>query len=280
MTSILKDSRGLIWFVNNSYEDPCIVSYQPEQDIVHVWRKPFKNQDETDVNLMFIRSIKEDNAHNMWIATDVGPFYLSNQDIASNNNVLTQAKIARNDGTNYADYLLSGADISCMAIDKANRKWFGTNNNGIYLISSDNTEQLQHFTAANSPLLANSIESIAIDDNTGEVYIGTSKGLCSYMSEVGNINETMTSDNIWAYPNPVKPDYTGLITITGLSINADVKIVTSNGYLVNQGKSIGGSYTWDGRDQKGKKVAAGIYMVETATSEGAKGAVCKIAIIR
>ena len=114
----------------------------------------------------------------------------------------------RNDGTNYADYLLGGVDITCMAVDQANRKWFGTSNNGVYLISADNMEQIHHFTATNSKLLSNNIESLAINDATGEVFIGTNKGLCSYMSDATATNEEMTQDNVWAYPNPVKPDYT------------------------------------------------------------------------
>lgn len=89
----------------------------------------------------------------------------------------------------------------------------------------------------------------------------------------------MTKDNVYAYPNPVTPDYTGDITIVGLSYNADVKIVTTNGTLVNQGRSTGGSYRWNCCDLKGKRVASGIYMVETATEDGSKGTVCKIAII-
>lgn len=121
---------------------------------------------------------------------------------------------------------------------------------------------------------------MAINEKTGEVFIGTDKGLCSYMSDASTTNSEMTKDNVWAYPNPVKPDYTGLITITGLSFDADIKIVTTNGILVNQGRSNGGTYTWNGKDQKGKKVASGIYMVETATSDGSKGIVCKIAIIK
>lgn len=80
--------------------------------------------------------------------------------------------------------------------------------------------------------------------------------------------------------NPVKPDYTGLITIVGLSQNADVKILTSNGRIVNEGKSNGGTYIWNGCDANGKKVASGIYMVATATNDVEKGTVCKIAIIK
>ena len=186
----------------------------------------------------------------------------------------------RNDGTNYADYLLNNVDINCIAIDKANRKWFGTNGNGVYLISANNIEQLEHFTTSNSKLLSDHIEAIAIDDNTGEVFFGTDKGLCSYESDINSINDEMTKDNVWAYPNPVKPDYTGDITITGLAVNATVMILTSNGSLVHQGKSSSGIYKWDGRDLKGKKVASGIYMVATTTENGEKGTVCKIAIIK
>lgn len=94
------------------------------------------------------------------------------------------------------------------------------------------------------------------------------------------VNDEMTKDNVYAYPNPVTPDYTGLITINGLTYNADVKIMNSSGKLVAEGRSNGGTFTWDGRDKKGNRVASGVYMVATATSEGKKGTVCKIAIIR
>lgn len=280
MIGLMRDSQGNIWFVNNNSGDPCIVRFQPLRDSINVIRKPFYNQDGTEVNLYAIRTIQEDINHNLWIATDRGPFYLSREDVQINNSILTQFKVPRNDGTNYADYLLGGVDITSIAIDKGNRKWFGTNNDGVYLISNDNTEQIHHFTTSNSPLLSNSIQSLAINNNTGEVYIATDKGLCSYMSDANDTNTEMTTDNVWAYPNPVKPDYTGLISITGLSFDSDVKIVSTNGTLVNQGRSTGGTYTWNGCDLKGKKVASGIYMVETATSNGEKGTVCKIAIIR
>ena len=89
----------------------------------------------------------------------------------------------------------------------------------------------------------------------------------------------MTDDTVWAYPNPVTPDYTGLITVTGLSFDADVKITSSNGALIAEGRSNGGIFTWDGCDKKGRRVASGVYMVITATSDRKKGTVCRIAII-
>ena len=140
-------------------------------------------------------------------------------------------------------------------------------------------QQVQHFLTTNSELLSDNIESIAINDQTGEVFIGTDNGLCSYMSDASATNESMSKNNVYAYPNPVKPDYTGLITVVGLTMDADVKIVTVSGTLVAEGRSNGGTFTWDGCDSSGHRVASGVYMVQTATSEGNKGTVCKIAIV-
>ena len=120
----------------------------------------------------------------------------------------------------------------------------------------------------------------AINHSTGEIFFGTDNGLCSYMSDATTTHEEMTKDNVWAYPNPVTPEYTGLITVTGLTLNADVKILSANGALIAEGRSNGGTFTWDGCDKNGNRVASGVYMVATATSSGQKGTVCKIAIVR
>lgn len=276
---LMQDSRGLLWFVNNHHELPSIYCYQASTDQLNKYSS-FVNEDGTTLTPNYVRYVTEDKNHDMWIGTNIGPLLLYKKDITSDTPIFTQVKVPRNDGTNYADYLLSGVDISCIAIDGGNRKWFGTNGNGIYVISNDCLTQIYHFTTNNSNLLSNNIEAIAINEQTGEVFAGTDKGLCSYMSDASSPNNEMTKDNVWAYPNPVKPTYTGRITITGLSFDSDVKIVTANGILVNQGRSNGGIYTWDGKDQNGKKVASGVYMVETATSDGNKGTVCKIAIIK
>ena len=111
------------------------------------------------------------------------------------------------------------------------------------------------------------------------MFFGTGNGLCSYISDAITPVDEMTKDDVYAYPNPVEAGYTGLITIVGLSYDADVKILTSNGKLVAQGRSNGGTFTWNGCDQQGRRVASGVYMVATATSNGDKGVVCKIAII-
>jgi hypothetical protein len=166
-----------------------------------------------------------------------------------------------------------------MAIDGGGRKWFGTNGAGVFLISADNMSQLQYFTSDNSMLLSNFVTSVSVDNQSGEVFFLTNAGLCSYMSDATAAATDMGSD-VYAYPNPVSADYSGLITIVGLSLNADVKILSSSGKLIAEGRSNGGTFTWDGNDRHGNRVSSGVYMVATATSDGKKGTVCKIAIVK
>lgn len=278
MTNIMIDSRDLMWFCSDDWTKVALICYQPSTDALKLYSR-FINQDGTSLIAEKVSCVQEDLEGNIWIGTAAGPLMLTAADIANGNETFTQVKVPRNDGTNYADYLLDGISISSIAIDGGGRKWFGTDDSGVFLISADNMTQLQHFTAENSGLLSDVIESVAIDGTTGEVFFGTDKGLCSYMSDASQTSEKMDKDNVYAYPNPVRPDYTGLITVTGLTLNADVKIVTVNGTLVAEGRSNGGMFTWDGCDKSGRRVASGVYMVQTATSDGKKGTVCKIAIV-
>lgn len=280
MQGLMTDSREQIWFVNNYWGIPSFYAYQSDKDILTSFVTPYINEDGTEVNnINYVRCIKEDKDNNMWIGTDKGPLMITPDQINSSSPIYTQVKVPRNDGTNYADYLLSGVDTRCMYIDNNNRKWFGTTGNGLYIIDSDNITTLAHFNKDNSKLLSDNILSLAFNESTGEMYIGTDRGLCSYTSHFADNSEGMTKDNVWAYPNPVRPDYSGPINIIGIENNATVKIVTSNGALVNEGTAENGQYKWYGLDRNGQRVASGVYMVEIATSEGNKGVVCKIAIV-
>lgn len=276
---IIGKNNGNIWFVNNYYEKNRLYKYNYNTDELTMYGPTFTNEDGRDITPIYVHCLAEDRNGNIWIGTTSGPLYLSMSDIQNGNNIFTQHKVPRNDNTNYADYLLDNSNIRCIAVDGANQKWFGTDN-GVYLVSDDCNTQIYHFDTDNSPLISNIVYSIAVNNNTGKVYFATDKGLCSFNNGIVGSNSEMTKDNVYAYPNPVKPDYTGKINIVGLSFNANIKIVSTNGTLINEGRSAGGSYFWDGCDLNGKKVASGIYMVETATESGEKGIVCKIAIIR
>lgn len=280
LNSMLFDKTGRnAWFVNHFYEKNLLYKYDYVNDKISKYGPSFTNEDGTTLLPIRIHCCAEDKKGNIWIGTTSGPLYYAAADIQNDTQVFTQYKVPRNDGTNYADYLLANVNIRAIAIDGANQKWMGTES-GAFLISDDCNTQLLHFTTENSPLISNIIYHIAIDPTSGRVYFATDKGLCSYQSDTIEPATEMSKDNVYAYPNPVRPDYTGNINVVGLTYDADVKIVTTNGTLVNQGRSSGGKYTWNGCDQNGEKVASGIYMVQTATSNGESGTVCKIAIIR
>ena len=278
LSKMMIDSRGLLWFVNNNWKNPSVFCYDMDNDILLKY-DDIINQDEVKYQSYAINAIAEDKEGNMWVGTDIGPFMIQKSEIGQNKVTFYQVKVPRNDGTNYADYLLNGISINSIAIDGGNRKWFGTTSAGVFLISSDNIVQEENFTTDNSNLLYNNVSSISINNQTGEVFFLSDNGLCSYQSNAVEPAQEMTKDNINVYPNPVTPDYTGLVTITGLTYDADVKITTANGAIVAEGRSNGGMFNWDCCNKQGKRVASGVYMVITATSDGKKGTVAKIAVI-
>lgn len=241
----------------------------------------FNNQDGQSYHIDNMHCVVEDLNGAIWIGTDLGPFVTFDPSTIFNQDFyFTQCKVPRNDGTNYADYLLSEIETRCIAIDGGNRKWIGTSGNGLYLVNADGTEILEHFTVENSPLISNDIYSIAIDGSTGEVFIATENGLVSYMGNAVDPEESFDKDLVKAYPNPVRPDYTGNVIITGLMQNSIVKIVNAAGRLVKEGKSVGGEYTWDRLTNEGKQAASGVYYVLATDAEGDKGVATKFLIVK
>lgn len=280
--AFVSPTNGYLWWCNNIWKNIAVYRYDWKNNSLTVFNN-FVNEDGAQIACNMMPGIAEDKEGNIWVATDGGPFYIPRADAAgSDGNILfVQHKVPRNDGTNYADYLLAGVPVRTIAVDAANRKWMGTSGAGAYLISSDNNNEIHHFTTENSPLLSNTVFDILIDDATGIVYFATDKGICAYQGDVSNANaEGMAKETVWAYPNPVTPEHTGMITVVGLTPGAQVKILTASGQLVNEGTCSGGSYQWDGCDMKGRKVASGVYMVNVATPDGEKGVVTKIAIVR
>lgn len=292
LDQVLFDNRGWAWIncrrtTNNPVNYAgvfCVDTKGTLENTADDSRKfitRFSNQDGVAYSPDLFNCIAEDFDGNIWFGTDKGPFVTySPEDVFDNGFYFTQVKIPRNDGTNLADYLLSDVNITCITIDGGNRKWMGTSGNGVYLLSSDGIEMIEHFTTENSPLISDNIESIAIDGSTGEVFFGTDAGLVSYLGTATDPAGSLSDDNIKVYPNPVRPEYTGRISITGLMRDTDVKIVSASGYLVNSGTSVGGEYTWDGKNKGGKRVASGVYYVLAADAEGNSGAVAKILVIR
>ncbi|MDR1973092.1 MAG: hypothetical protein LBQ31_00265 [Bacteroidales bacterium] len=159
----------------------------------------------------------------------------------------------------YVIELLKNDVVTSIAMDGAYRKWLGTASNGVFLVSDAGTEEILHFTAENSPLLSNNILDIAVDGFSGDVYISTDQGLCSYRgTATAYYNE---SEKIVTYPNPVKPDHSGNIYIRNVPHNSKVKITDISGNLIFQGQADGNQLVWNGYSQNGKRPTSGILLV-------------------
>ena len=244
-------------------------------------RSTIVNQDGTVYSPDHFYDIAEDHQGQIWICTNIGPFLINNpDDFRSQSFTFEQVKVARNDGSGLADYLLSGLTTTCVAIDGANRKWFGSMNNGVYLISDDCQEEIYHFTTANSPMPSDNVYDIKVHPQTGRVFIATDKGVCAFLSDATEGEDELKKENIYAYPNPVDPDYSGPIVVRGLVENSEVKVVAPNGQLIVSGRSAGGTFTWNGCDRRGRRVASGVYTILANTPDGKKAASTKLTVIR
>ncbi len=215
-----------------------------------------------------------------WIVNDLGVITYPDIEKAFKGTARPERpKISRNDGTNLADFLLDNVFVLNVATDPNGCLWFATKGSGLLRVSSDGTEILDHFTTENSDIPSNTVLCVMPDQNTNKVYVGTDQGLAIYYS-----NSTPAKHDykdVYAYPNPVTPDYTGYITIAGLMKDSLVKIADSAGRIVHEGKSDGGSLVWDGCDASGSRVKSGVYFVYA--SQNANGSstavVTKIVVV-
>ncbi len=226
-----------------------------------------------------IFSIAEDKDGYIWVGTNKGiAVYYNPENVFDDPDFhARQIKIPRRDGTDNADILLVTETVNTINVDGANKKWFGTQSAGVFYTSADGIEQIHNFNADNSPLLDNNILCATINPKSGEVFFGTSKGIISYRSTA-----TEGADDyheVYAFPNPVRPEYQGPITITGLVAGSYVKITDISGNLVYECISEGGQAIWYGRNLNGDRVQTGVYLVFSTNEDGSKTNVTKILFI-
>jgi hypothetical protein len=263
----IHDSPNL--FVIDDFDTPANIK---DDKVLIVEPKDFNGTSFTDE----IYAIVEDQEGNLWIATDEGisvdfePGNVFQRDIYQPSRI----RITRE---GYTQYMLRDNYVTDMAADPANQIWFATKTAGVFVYNPDKQTVVDHFTSRNSPLLTDTIQALTINKK-GEVFISTSKGIISYRSETSEGREDFSET--YAFPNPVPPDYSGIITITNLVEDVNVKITDISGNLVYETIANGGQATWNGKNFSGQRVSSGVYLIFLTNEDGSKTHVEKLLFIK
>jgi streptogramin lyase len=274
------DRQGYIWVILPRGYGLLVYDPAGTPEITSDDRYTSLQIEDTDGHVMNnLFSIAEDNEGSIWIGTDAGPaVYYNPGKVFSDALKASRIKIPRNDGSGLADYLLGTETVTTICIDGADRKWLGTMSSGAYLMSDDGKNELLHFTSINSPLLSDNIVRINLNSLTGEVWLGTSEGIVSYRGDATAGKDDYSE--IYVFPNPVREDFEGVVTITGLVENSSVKITDVSGNLVFETTSAGGQATWDLHNFRSARVTTGVYLVFCRNQDGSLAGVTKMLVIR
>jgi len=222
-----------------------------------------------------IRSIRLDKDNRLWVGTRDGlaVLYAPNRFFEEDTQLRS---VVISDGGNLRE-LLSGQFISDIEVDGNNQKWISTTSSGVFLISPDGGQILQHFTKENSPLPTSSVKTIGINEVSGEVYFGTLNGMVSFQGDAYAESESLSDANV--FPNPVRPNFLGNVVIRGLQQKTRVKITDIAGNLVYDTTSQGGSISWNLRSFSGARVRSGVYLIFITSKDGLDSAVKKLMVI-
>jgi hypothetical protein len=275
---LLRYNTGLILLQDNG------TPTNPSDD-KSVYRQEWMDQNGHLIAPEQIHCLAQDQNNTIWVGTSKGLFIIPDKVDYTASNACERIIIPRNDGTNLGDYLLENEQINAIAIDGANRIWIGTAASGLYLMgfteptadTNSTLEMISHFTTENSLLPSNDILAIALQESTGEVFIGTGSGLVSYMSDAVEPEEDFSS--LYAYPNPVYPNYKGSVVIKGLMADTEVRIVDAAGNLVRKLVGNGGEVVWDMTNAQGQRVASGVYTALCNTQSGNGHGAVKVLIM-
>ena len=262
MAQLTPDDNGFIWFVNRSSTDELTV-FDPQT---------------ARSRSFFIRTnaLVKDRTGAIWIGTSQGPLVFDNPADAFDARINPQTPLLN------GRRLLGNERVNAIAVDGGNRKWLGTSN-GLYLVSPDGSQLLETFTTANSPLPDNNVQRLTIEPVSGRVFILSGQGsvgdkLVSYGGSATEPTETLSKLTI--FPNPVRPDFSGTVSINGLTDNATVKVLDAGGQLVYETRSQGGTATWNLRDYRNRPAQTGVYLIVVVAADGTEGVAGKLAVVR
>lgn len=231
-----------------------------------------------------VQSLATDLDGVVWVGTDDGIATVSCPgDVTDRTACRARTPLSENVDDGVLAELFQDESVRAIAVDGGNRKWLGTSG-GLFLVDdARDNPQLAAYNEDNSPLLDDEITALSYDGSTGLLWIGTGGGLMSLQTDATAAEPFAHADAVDIFPQPVRPDYDGPITIRGLARDSNVKITDTQGRLVFEVDAVGGTATWDGRDYTGRRATSGVYFVwgtATAAERQPKTVVGKIAMVR
>lgn len=271
-----KNNKNLIAITPGSYQGPIhILDYggtpsDPDDDKCVMMTTIYDRQG-SQVEKDFIYTMVEDPATGaLWVGCTQGVFYFYPSKAMQDPDYVERPIIERGDGTDLADYLLSGVPVYSIAIDGAGRKWFATGGGGLVCTNSEGTKILHQFTSEDSELPSDQVYGVGFDQLSGHLYVSTSAGMARFIP--ADTDGSVKKDELHIYPNPVRPDYYGLVTISGLEEGWIVKILDSSGHLVKESDPADfNSVEWDLTGINGKRVGSGVYFVVASAPASGSG---------
>lgn len=257
------DLNGYKWFVAGN-EGVLVFDDNGTIDNVNDDRTKLFTPANSELTTPLVNCLEVDLDGDVWVGTTEGPVIFECGGSVFDNNCRGTRRIVEQDG--FGAFLLETENVQTIAVDGANRKWIGTTN-GLFIQSPNGEEQIAFFNETNSPLFDNTVIDIAINQETGEAFIGTNNGLISLRGEA-TLGGRINSSDIYAFPNPVRPEYRGPIAIKGLARDANVKITDVSGQIIFETTALGGQAIWDGNDFSGRRASTGVYLVFSTSTRG------------
>lgn len=225
-----------------------------------------------------VYALEQDKEGNVWVGTEEGVVvYYSPDEVFSDNFYADRIQLTSYGNDTTEQYLLSTDIVTDIETDGADRKWIATQSSGLFMVSDNGREEIHNFNEYNSPLISNTIVDVGINHKSGEVIILTDKGIMSYRSDATEAEDIF--GEVYVFPNPVRPGYEGLITVTGLADEVNVKFTDISGNVVFETDALGGQAIWDGKTFDGRKVSTGVYLVFCSNEDGSQTHVTKLLFI-
>ena len=239
---------------DNGVEDPTVDNYR-SSSIGH-----FIDQNNSLIRWKYLYHFEEDKNGMIWVGHDLGLFWFD-PDVVFNEvpRAVRPFTVKSIEGKGY---LCEGNFVNDIGVDRENNKWIATRDNGLFFVSPDGSELFNHFTTDNSDIPSNTVYSVECDTVHDRVYIFTDNGFAEYVAH-GDA-AALNFDNVYAFPNPVNPDFTGMIKIGNLMENTFVTITDRNNNVIAQFGPVMGSVFWDGCGADGDRVPTDVYNIYAA----------------